>query len=369
MKSKQFLGMAVGLMCAASVASAGITYTCDPGVASVTCNTLNTTIAGLYNSTFSNANADIYIQYGTTSLGQSTTGSFNQVTYSAYAAALTANTHKDALQTSALAALNLYAAGPYGSDDVNLTSALAQALGLGGSVIGGLTGTTAGGASCSTPGSGGCYNGIITITNDSSILYYDNVGGPEPSGAYDYYATVEHETDEVLGTASCMDTTTGVVLTDPCDGAAANGKAGNPSAVDLYRYNGAGSLALNASYIASPGAPAGAYFSYDGGTTNGAIGTGGSPKYYNPLANGDDYADYIASSPDCGTNQAVQDGTGCPGEDAGLSIRNDGGSEINILNAVGYDLVAPEPGAMTLIGAGLAVMAVLRRRLFSNDRA
>ena len=56
-------------------------------------------------------------------------------------------------------------------------------------------------------GNAGCYNAIITITNDPGItLYYDNVGGPEPAGAYDFYTTVEHEADEVLGTSSCVST-------------------------------------------------------------------------------------------------------------------------------------------------------------------
>jgi len=37
----------------------------------------------------------------------------------------------------------------------------------------------------------------------------------------------------------------------------------------------------------------------------------------------------------------VQDGEGCPGEDQGLSILNDGGSEITILTAVGFSVPAP----------------------------
>jgi hypothetical protein len=366
MKTKYLIRLLFVGVFAAPLATGSLVYTCDPSVAAATCTYLNTTIAGQYNSTFTNANADIYIQYGTTGLGESTTGFFNLVTYSAYVAALNANTHKDALQISALSALSTFDSGEYGSDDVELTSALAQALDLGGSVIGGLSGTTSNGNLCSNPGiAAGCYNGIITITNDPGTpLYYDNLGGSEPTDAYDYYGVVEHETDEVLGTASCMDTQSGGVLTDDCDAAAANGHTGNPSAIDLYRYNSAGHLALNASYIGLAGAPAGAYFSYNGGATNGAVGRGGSPKVYNTLANGDDYADFIASSPDCGTNQAIQDATGCPGEDAGLTIKNDGGSETNLLNAVGYDIASttPEPGTVLLFSAGFAFLVALRRR-------
>ena len=55
----------------------------------------------------------------------------------------------------------------------------------------------------------------------------------------------------------------------------------------------------------------------------------GSKKHYNTKANGDDCADFVAGA-DCSKDEAVQDGTGCPGQDAGL----------NILNAVGFNLVS-----------------------------
>jgi hypothetical protein len=205
------------------------------------------------------------------------------------------------------------------------------------------------------------------VTNDPGTpLYYDNLGGPEPSGAYDFYTTVEHETDEVLGTSSCI-STQGVSLSDGCDSFG----AGTPSAADLFRYSAPGALVLNSALSTAPGA----YFSYDGGTTNGAIGVGGSPKYYNTLNNGNDYSDYVSSSPDCGTNQAVQDAEGCPGEDAGLNILNDGGSEIKILNAVGYDLTpatttaaTPEPGTIILLASGMAALAGYRRRRAQNSK-
>lgn len=62
--------------------------------------------------------------------------------------------------------------------------------------------------------------------------------------------------------------------------------------------------------------------------------------FYNILDSGDDYADFVANTTDCGTNQAIQDATGCPGEDAGLTILNDGNGEIAILHAVGFDVAA-----------------------------
>jgi hypothetical protein len=300
----------------------GIVYTCDPNVATATCTYLNTTVAGWYNGTFTNANASIYILYGTTGLGSST-GYGNSITYGNYVAALNSNPNKSAIQTSALSALSTYDAGPYGSGNVGISGALGTTLGFAG-----LTGITVSQAACTLP-SAGCYDEIITITNDPGTpLYYDNLGGAEPAGAYDFYTTVAHETDEVLGTSSCI-STQGPSLSDGCG-------AGVPSVVDLFRYSSAGNLVLDSSLSTTPGA----YFSYNGGSTNGANGKAGTPKVYNTLNNGDDYADFLSSSPDCGTNQAVQDAEGCPGEDAGLSILNDGGAEINILTTVGYQVPA-----------------------------
>jgi hypothetical protein len=314
----------------------GIVYTCDVTISMSTCNYLNTTVAGYYNDTFTNANANIYIQLGDTGLGGSE-GIFNFVPYSQYATAYGSIPNKSAIQTAALSALSTYDAGPYGDDLVEVTAALGTAFGFTP-----MYGINAAATEICQIGTAGCYNGIITVTNggDGVVLYYDDQGGAEPPEAYDFYAVVEHETDEVLGTASCI-STQGTPLADGCD--PETGQTGGPSAVDLFRYSGAGTLVLDSSLSTTPGA----YFSYNGGTTNGSVGTGATAKYYNTLDNDDDYADYVASSPDCGTNQAIQDATGCPGEDAGLTIFNDGGSEINILTAVGYQVPAASTSCTT----------------------
>jgi hypothetical protein len=302
---------------------------------------LNTTIAGQYSSTFTDASANIYIQYGTTGLA-STSAFTNDVTYAAYVAALVANPNMDSLQVAALTSLNNYAATPYGAGNVAITDALGTALGFGS-----LMGVTSMGAGCSFPSSG-CYNAVVTVTNDvGTPLYYDNLGGAEPSDAYDFYAVLEHETDEVLGTASCIDTN--VALSNPCT------DPGEPSAVDLFRYSSSGNLVLDSSLSTT----AGAYFSYNGGSSNGANGF-----VYNTIANGEDYADFLATCP--GGPLSIQDAEGCPGNDAGQTIRNDGGAEINILNAVGYDLVqttaTPEPGTLILFAGGLVTIVGLRKR-------
>jgi uncharacterized protein (TIGR03437 family) len=297
-------------------AFAGLTYTCDPTIdakVAGTCAYLNGTIAALYTNTFSNVNANIYIQYGKTGLGQSTTGFDNQVTYTAYLAALTANAQAsgNTVQVAAVKALNSLDTALYGTGMVDIPSALGTALGFTG-----LFGTSADGTTaCNTPGSASCYNGIITITNDPGTVLYYRSGGSEPRNAYDFYSTAQHETDEILGTASCIETGR-PALADSCPG------TNTPAAVDLYRYQSAGNPVL------ITGAAPGAYFSYNGGQTNGANG-----NLYNTLANGDDYGDFVST---CQSAPSVQDAEACAGHDGSVDITNDGGAEINILNAVGY---------------------------------
>jgi hypothetical protein len=317
----------------------GVQYTCDPSVSASICDYLNTTVASYYNNTFTNANANIYIQFGTTGLAQSEQY-YNIVTYADYVSALSSISNPSAVQTSALSALSTYDATPYGSGNVEVTVALATALGFSAS---GLAGINTSEGSC-TPGTPGCYNGIVTVTNDPSTPLYYDTGGAEPPDAYDFYGTVQHETDEVLGTSSCV-YSSGSGLVDGCDFAG----NGTPSAVDLFRYSAPHDLILDS----APSTTAGAYFSYNGGTANGVNGAGGTPKFYNTLDNGADYADFAFIS-NCGANIAIQDAFGCPGEDAGLTIHNDGGGEIKILNAVGFSvpsantpatLTSPTPGS------------------------
>src|SRR5581483_2872234 len=68
-----------------------------------------------------------------------------------------------------------------------------------------------------------CYDGVIVVSS-SARLYYRN--GAIPPNAYDFYSVVEHETDEILGTASC-----------------AFGCGGDFDPVDLFRYHSNGTRA------------------------------------------------------------------------------------------------------------------------------
>jgi hypothetical protein len=329
----------------------GIVYVCDSNVPTSTCTYLNTTVAGYYNNIFTNANANIYIKFGTTGLGGST-GYINLVHYTPYVTDLTNKAVKSSNQASAISAITTYAAPAYGTQNiVGISVALGTAYGFTG-----LLGINAAETASCTPYTSGCYNEVITVANAASqasggfTLYYDDQGGTEAANQYDFYAVVQHETDEVLGTSSCISTQNSSGLSDDCDGPV-SGSNGIPSVVDLLRYSSPATLALDT----TPSTTAGQYYSFDGGVHYGVGGDGNDPKVYNTLDNGDDFADYISSSPDCGTNQAVQDAEGCPGEDAGLTILNDGQSEITILNTDGFDIPeaaisSPTPGS-TLSGS------------------
>ena len=117
----------------------GVVFTCDANVAAATCTYLNTTVAGYYNGTFTNANANIYIQYGATGLGGSEYY-YNFITYSQYATAYASIPNKSAIQTSAQSALSTYDATPYGSDYIWIQPGIARALGITAQVQGGAVG-------------------------------------------------------------------------------------------------------------------------------------------------------------------------------------------------------------------------------------
>jgi len=359
MRFESLLRLAIGTAFGATLACAsGVTFVCnttqvmnvmvyDPDTyASGTCAYLNSVVAGYYDDTFSNANALMYIQMGDTGLGESTTGFYNDVTYTTYLDALKAEGGPGVVRSDAVASLPATEPTLYNGADIQLTSALGNALN-----ISGMVGTTTDGNECFTPGSGTCYNGIITITTPANLasetmnfpggpqgLYWDQNGGTITNEEYDFYSVVEHETDEVLGTSSCIGTSGS--LADDCGGTIA-------SAVDLFRYNSSGSRV----FISTT---AGAYFAYNG--VNGTGATNGVPTgaVYNTLANGDDYADFADNCLD------VQDATGCLGK--ALNITTDGGGEIDILDAVGYNVITPEPGTLALFGAGFAVLTLYRRR-------
>ncbi len=328
----------LGLVLTAGLAQAnGITYTCGSGITTTQCSFLNSTVAGYYSSVFSNANAAIYISLGSISGIGSNYTSYDEITYSQYVSDLNGQT-ASTVDTAAHAALSSFDAAIYGSGYVVLPTALAAALGE--SINGLPLGVDSTGVTCNL-GAAGCYNGDITMS--SSASWYFRTG--QIGSKYDFYTTAQHETDEVLGTGSCIATV----------GSISNWCGGVPSAADLFRYSSAGHLVP----VSSLSTTAGAYFSYNGGTSNGASGA-----IYNSSVNGGDYADFVTN---CNGTIYVQDASGCTGK-AGVNI---GSAETNILDAVGYSLVSgssqlptPEPGTWFLLGGGLLLVTLRRRTLY-----
>jgi PEP-CTERM motif len=368
MKIRIFKGRASILfgvaMFVAAPAFGGITFDCDSSIAADfragTCSYLNSTVAALYGSTFTNANASVYIEATNQGLGESTSGFFNIVSYSVY---------QSALQTESTDAAKAFvpASQPsiFGGGDVSITSALAQALGItdathgGGGTPNGILGIEADGiTSCTTPGTAGCYSGIIFVNDPTDLdsqthgqgYTYESLGGSTNGTTenYDFFAVVEHELDEVLGTASCIGLT---------DSGPQNNCFGASSAVDQFRYSASGVRAWDSQ------SPTDQYFSANGGVTD------LDGNLYNTTKSGEDWADF---SQGC---VFIQDAEACPSDNPAtnsFSILTDGpggtvGPEVAILNAVGYDLKTqtastPEPASMGLLGFGLMALGGLAYR-------
>jgi hypothetical protein len=279
------------LSTAATAGGSGIVYTCDPtitAVSSTACNTLNTTIAALYSSAFTNANASIYITLGSTGAGMSN-WSYSTYTYSEFRNALIASA-SDA--TDATAVASIPASNPLSSTSVGIPDALQRALGL---------------TSGSCLPSNSCYDGTITISN-SIPLYFRT--GEIGSGQYDFFSIAEHETDEVLGTASC---------TFGCGGGA--------FPADYFRYhsNGTRSFAAGTNDACTSSDATNACFSLNGSSML---------QHYNNLNNGDDAGDWDTN---CAA-PLVQDAEICAGT-AGVDISPT--AEILVLDTVGYTTVNP----------------------------
>jgi hypothetical protein len=317
----------------------GITYSCNSNIDTLSgttaCETLQTTIAGLYGSTFTNANASIFIQFGNNGGLGASQQFLGAASYASYQTQL-ASHEGDANDLTAVGTLP--GTDPLGSGgNVFLTTALANALGFIDTA-----GITSSGTSCFTPGVGDCYDGLITLNDPADLAfesggqgYYYRSGAFGPNN-YDFFTVAEHETDEILGTLSCLTTSGGSPL-DFCG-------AGNGAATDLFRYSAPGTR----SFLGTANGTL-AYFSIDGGTTSIA-----------PYTNSPGIGDYGDWSTGC---THVQDTTGCLG--TGFDITNDGGAEISVLDAVGYNLnssAVPEPATFGLLGVSLVSLALVRTR-------
>ena len=287
-----------------------LTYTCDPSINTVAgaCNALNTTIAALYTSKFSDINASIYVTFGATGLGQSQYV-INSKTYASFRSALQAD-QTDSDDVIAFAD-SVPATNPVNtSDTVFLTNANARALGFAAG-----SGLQSDGSTFCTIGAAGCYDGIITVSSaqQSAGDLYFRTGPPITGSQYDFYSVVEHETDEILGTASCS--------------IPACGSEVYPS--DLYRYqsNGTRSFGAGNNNSCASSNSGNACFSIDGVHML---------QQYNNLNNGEDSGDWATNC----SQPLVQDAAACPGV-GGTDISPT--AELLVLDVIGYSVIAPPP--------------------------
>ncbi len=326
-------------------ALANITYTCDTtsfsdpsnGAPSNLCAMLNgAEVSNVYSSLFNNVTANIYIQYGFTGVGESSTN-LTAIPYSDYYNALLAHSS----DPGALATLS--SVDPlvsYGNTNgmIDVTPTLASALGIAdpGAQTAGLE--TDGVTSCVLGVDANCYSGVITIAEGGGFYYPTSPSDEE--AAYDFFAVVEHETDEILGTISCIGSQNPQTPTaapyDQC-----NPGFTDASPADLFRYASPGVRSFLETANGS-----GAYFSNDGGNTD--------ISDYNNSPNGDDYGDWLFN----GVNYKVQDAEASFGY---ADISSDGGYEVDVLNAVGFNSV-PEPATFGLLGASLSILAFVEMR-------
>lgn len=244
-------------------------------------------------------------------------------TYNDYYNALVANSSGSATDAAAIASLGggTHLNNPVtGSTNIVMTSTLAAFLGIGSQ-------------SSSTFADCGGLTANACITISQAAL---NVSGSPLAGLG---SIVQHEVDEVLGTASNLPNGGGAV-------------PGDPMAADLYRYSAAGvrSYALNASTdVPCTGSPT-AYFSVDGGATN--------LQTYNNCNNGGDYGDWIGTD-----GLLIQDAFGPDSQAASLTMTS---PEVALLDAAGYNFNSPagvpEPASAVLLLTGFAVIGTLRKR-------
>lgn len=326
LKSKTLM-IASLLFAAAHVGRADIMYTCDASIGAALCGDINSIVGGIYNSTFTNVTANIFITYDGAVPGlpplppEFAAGSLrilSAVDYNTWRSALI-GAEADANDQLAVKD-NVPATEPAIFNAQNglgiaLTNANERALGMTATI-----GTNDSWSANCTIGTTGCYDGIINMSNSVS-WYFRN--GPQPPFTLDFYTAVEHETDEILGTLSC------VSFNFICEGYAAP--------VDFFRYSAPGVRTLT-SGVGS------AYFSIDGGATSVA-------PYNNDSAFGDlgDWDPSVCS---------VQSSFICGNEDIGPK-------EITVLDAIGYNLhpsAVPEVKSSLLLLSAIGCISFIRRR-------
>jgi hypothetical protein len=233
-------------------------------------------------------------------LGQSTTGIYN-IDYMTYITALHAHA-TTADDATALGLLPITANNPVnGNSTINIASANGRALGLD-----------------TPPAIGATFDGVIGVNT-----HITDTGSPGTTGQFSLRATVQHEINEVLGLGSSLpDLPFGTI-----------------SPEDLFRYTTGGARSFNTTATTK------AYFSINGTTLL---------AQFDNQNDGGDFGDWQSNPLPPGVQPQVQDAFATAGAQPVLGV------ELRALDVIGYTLVTPlvpEPGSMTLLGAGTLVLS------------
>jgi hypothetical protein len=211
----------------------------------------------------------------------------------------------DPYRATAIAHLPLASVFPNAPVRIEVSSANGRAVGL----------NTAGGMnSMGVVGTGGTFDGIVTV-NSTQPFQLTRTGGIA-STKYDIMQSIEHEMDEVLGFGSILPNTTDFT----------GNTAVRPE--DLYRYSAPGSISLDSTGTVS------SYFSINGGVTD--------IVPFNQNSSGD-YGDWGAT----GGIPYVQLAFSSKGTQSDVTLNSPEGIG---LDAIGYDLITPEPYSLTMFG-------------------
>ena len=261
-------------------------------------------------------------------LGQSQSADYS-ISYTNYVAALTADAAAHPNNFYLISALAHLSSGndANGAFNVLATSALFR-VALGFNVTGCFNSAGTFVNTC-----GQAQDGVITISDGTNLGL--NYGTSAVAGQYNAISVIEHEINEILGSAG-----QGSTLNAIQQGFTAYNNFRGP--LDLYRYSAAGVASFTTSGSAS------SYFSVDGGVT--------SIVSFNQNSSGD-YGDFGASG-------FVQSAFGSPGTAPAYTKAS---PEFAALTAVGYDpFVVPEPAGLLVLAGGALALAARRRRATSS---